>query len=92
MAFVETPQITWLLLLVQVLGLTVAWVARLSEGSSFQGGLQIAFLALLTLVGGATVAALGLGPGRWLPSGVTLAVMVLAVTCDFSRCRRDIVW
>jgi hypothetical protein len=92
MVFVETPQITWLLILIQVLGLTVAWVARLSEGSSFQSGLQLAFLTLLTLVGVATVAALGMGPGRWLPGAVTLALMVLAVTCDFSRCRRSVVW
>jgi hypothetical protein len=92
MFFAETPEITWLLALVQVLGLTVAWIARLSEGSAFQGLLQFLFVALLVLTGGATLVALSLGPGRWLTCGITLAVMVLTVTTDFNRCRHDVVW
>jgi hypothetical protein len=88
----ETPPITWALIAIQLLGLGIAWGARLSEGSAHQGTLQLLFFAVLTLVGGATIIALGLGPGCWLACGVTLALMVLTVTCDFSHCRRDVVW
>ena len=70
---------------VQVLGLASAWLARLSENSRRQSSCQWLFLACLALVGGSTIVALGLGSGCWLVCGATFSLMVLAVTCDFSR-------
>ena len=89
---VETPQISWLLVAIQLLGLSIAWLVRLGEGSPHQSSLQLLFFAFLTLVGGATIATLGLGPGRWLACGVTLTLMVLTVTWDSRRSSGDAVW
>ena len=75
----------WLLGLVQVLGLTSAFVARLAEGSRRCGSCQRLFLAFLLLIGAATMVAVVLGPGFWLTSAVTLALMVLTVTSDLGR-------
>ena len=43
-------------------------------------------------MGGAALVSLGFGPGRWLVSSVTLSLMILTVTCDFSRSRQDTAW
>ncbi len=82
----DITTICWLFGAVELLGLTSAWAARLSEGSLHQTCCQRLFLGCLTLVGGATIVSFGLGPSCWLTSGVTLAVMVLTVICDFGRC------
>lgn len=73
---------------IQLLGLTSAAVARLSEGSSRQRSGQRLFLACLGLVGAATVVSVFLGPGCWLSSGTTFSLMVLGATCDFNHSRK----
>jgi hypothetical protein len=88
----ETPAICWLFGTVQVLGLTSAWIARLSTGSRRQTSCHCVFLACLPVVGGSAAVSLGLGPSCWLVSSVTLSLMVLTVTCDFSRSQRGTAW
>ena len=88
----EAPMISWLFVAIEVAGLTSAWVARLSTGSRRQTSCQYLFLGCLALMGGAAFASLGFGPGCWLVSSVTLALMILTVTCDFRRSRQDAAW
>lgn len=76
-----------LYLLVLAAGLLSGLAARVSEGSRHQTACQVAFLVCLSAVGGTTILCLGGDPGAWLASGATLSVMVLTVTCDFSRSR-----
>jgi hypothetical protein len=92
MATLEASIICCLFGAVELLGLTVAWLTRLSQGSRGQTSCQCLFFGSLALVGGATIVAFGLGPSYWLASGATLAFMVLTVTCDFSRCGKAAVW
>jgi hypothetical protein len=82
----------WAVAAIQVLGLLLAWMARLSEGSRRQTLCQRLFFAALVLVGLGTIVLLGMGPGYWLVSGTTLSLMVLTVTCDFSRSPRAGAW
>jgi hypothetical protein len=88
----ETPVICWLFGAVQVIGLTSAWVARLSAGSRRQTSCHCLFLACLPLVGGAAAFSLGLGLRCWLVCSITLSLMVLTVVCDFSRSQQGTAW
>ena len=88
MTHFETASICSLLSIVQALGLTSAWLARLSLGSRCQVACHGFFFVCLTLVGAATLLAFGLAPECWLPAGFTLSLMVVAVTCDFNRSGR----
>jgi len=88
----EAPVIGWLFVAIEVAGLISAWVARLSAGSRRQTPCQCLFLGCLAIMGGAVFVSLGFGPGCWLISSVTLALMILTVTCDFSRSRQDAAW
>jgi hypothetical protein len=72
----------WGLAFVQLLGLTSACTARLSEGSRRQRPFQRLFFACLVLIGAVTIVTLGFGWGCWLLCGTTLSVMVLTVTWD----------
>jgi hypothetical protein len=74
-----------MVLAAQALGLGSAWLARRSEGSPEQTFSQGFFVVSLLLVGAATIAAMGLGPGAWLASGTTFSVMVVTATCDLRR-------
>ena len=88
----ETQAVCWLFGAIQVIGLTSAWVARLSAGSRSQTSCQCLFLACLPLVGGTAAVSLGQGPSCWLISSITLSLMILTVTCDFSRPQQGTVW
>jgi hypothetical protein len=88
----QAPAVGWLFVVVEVVGLASAWLARLSAGSRRQTPCQCLFLACLALVGGAAFVSLGFGPGCWLVSSVTLSLMILTVTCDFSRSRQPAAW
>lgn len=67
---------------IQCLGLMSAGLARLSAGSKRQQSFQRLFLACLTVVGCATVAAVAMGPAWLVTSGTVLAVMVLTAVYD----------
>jgi hypothetical protein len=82
----------WLLIGVQLLGVSSAWTARLSEGSPWQTVSQYVFFATLPLMGIVTSIAFGIGPGCWLACCTTLATMVLTVTCDFRGSREAATW
>ncbi len=88
----EVAAIGWLFVAVQVLGLISALIARLATGSSRQTACYGAFLGCLTLVAGVTLVSPGLGLGPWLASSATLSLMILTVTCDFSRSAQRAVW
>ena len=81
----SAPTIFWALAAIQVLGLSSACLARLSEGFGFQSLCQFAFFGCLALVATATVVSSQLGPNHWHTSGITLAVMVVLAVCDFRR-------
>ncbi len=74
--------LSWIVVVIHVVGLFSAWFARLSEGSHRQTQCQWLFLACLALVGVATLVASSLGAGIWLLSGATLSLMVLAAVYD----------
>jgi hypothetical protein len=84
---IDSSTAIWLLVAIQLLGISSAWTTRLSEGSSFQAATQRVFFTLLLLMGAATIVALAVGPGIWLACSASLAVMVLMVTCDFGTAR-----
>jgi len=88
----DSPAALWLLVAIQVLGVLSACATRLSEGSRRQAISQGMFLGLLLLIGCATPVAMAMGPGCWLASSTTLAVMVLTVTCDFRSGRESATW
>lgn len=88
----DSPAVLWLLVALQFVGVLSACAARISEGSRRQAILQIAFLAMLPLVGAATLLAFAIGPGCWMACSATLAVMVLTVTCDFRSGRESATW
>jgi hypothetical protein len=83
-----SSSVFWALAIIQVVGLVSAWAARLSERSPRRRLPQGFFLICLLVVGVATAAAMAVGPGMWMSSGVTLSTMILTVTCDFSRGER----
>jgi hypothetical protein len=83
MAYLEASLLLWGLGLIQIAGLTSAWLARFSEGSKRQACCHWVFLACLGLIGLTTMASLALGPKYWLPSGMTLSIMVLGAVWDF---------
>lgn len=87
---ISASAVFWIWGLVQVLGLVSALAARVSEGSSGQSASHGVFLAALALVGITTVIAVAMGPDWWLISAAILAIMVLTVTCDFSRNRQTV--
>jgi hypothetical protein len=90
MSGLDHSLILLVLVSVQVLGLLSATLARLTEGSSYQGSSHRLFLGCLALVGLTTMGALILvGSGGWLTSGTTFSLMVLAATCDFRRSDRQ---
>ncbi len=68
--------------LIQLAGLSSAWLARASEGSWCQNSCQWLFVACLSAVGLATIVSLQFGAGLWVFSGTTLSVMVVAATYD----------
>jgi len=80
---VPSSVILYTLAIAQVVGLASAFLTRFSEGSHCQGWCQSIFLACLGIVGLATMASLQLNVGGWYLSGTTLALMVVAATCDF---------
>ena len=88
----DSPAALWLLVAAQILGVLTAFAARFSEGSPRQAISQGVFLAVLLLMGVATLVALAVGPGCWLGCATTLAVMILTVTCDLRRGCESATW
>ena len=88
----ESPALLWLFVVAQILGISSACVARLSEGSPCQVASQCVFFGALPLMGVATMAALAIGPGYWLACSATVAFMVLTVTCDLRGGRQAATW
>lgn len=75
----------WLLLAVQALGLTSAWLARQTHGCAWEGTCQRLFLACLGLVGLTALAGPAIGPCYCLSSGLSLAFMVVGAITDFGK-------
>jgi hypothetical protein len=88
MDHLDPTAVLWTFGAIQALGLTTAWLSRVSEGSSLQTWSQRLFLLNLLACGSATVIAPGLGAGYWLVSSSTLGVMVIVAVCDFRRRER----
>lgn len=68
-------------------GLLSAWFARIGAGSPQQTLSHALFFGCLPMVAGATIISVGIGPGYWLASASTFAVMVLAATAETRRSR-----
>lgn len=88
----DSSLVMFFMVAIQVLGIVAALGARISVGSRHQGKCQLLFLAILLLAGLTTAISLNIAPWMWLFSGTSLAVMVLAATCDFGRSRRATAW
>ncbi len=89
---INPSTVLWLFVAAQLLGVSSAWLARLSEGRRHQVLCQWMFFGVLPLVGVANMVALAVGPGYWLACSATLAFMVLTVTCDFRGSRAAATW
>ena len=70
---------------IQVLGVTAAAVARLTEGTRHECGGQCLCLAALAVVGMVCGMAIQFGPGAVAASATTLALMTMIAVADFSR-------
>ncbi len=70
---------------VQVCGLVSAVLARITEGRRGQDLSQRMFLACLVVVAFTTVLNVWNAPQQWVASAVTLTVMIVTATCDFSH-------
>ena len=88
----DSPAVLWLLVAAQLIGVSSAWLARLSEGSAHQTMSHCMFFGVLPLMGAATMVAFAVGPGCWLACSTSLAFMVLTVTCDFRSGRESATW
>jgi hypothetical protein len=88
----DSTTVLWIFVAAQLLGVSSAWLARLSEGSTCQTVGQCMFFGILPLMGIVTMAAWAVGPGCWLACSTTLAIMVLTVTCDFRGSREAATW
>lgn len=71
-----------LLVALQSLGLTAAWLSRVG-GNSRQPLFQRLFFSSFALLGGATIGAMSVGTTPCMCSSAVLAVMVLGATWDF---------
>lgn len=80
----------WAMCGVQLLGLSTALFARLSEGYHCQASSQRLFFVALALIGGAALISVLLGTSWWVISAFTLLLMVLTVTCDFRGCEQAV--
>lgn len=78
----DISTLSYLMGLLQVVGLWSTWLARRSIGSQHQTASQVMFVAALAAVGLTTIYSLLVG-GGWLFSGTTLSLMVVAGTCEF---------
>ncbi len=79
--------LVWLVFCILVLGLFSAAFARVGAGSPRQALSHGLFFGCLPMVAAATVVSFGVGPGCWLASVSTFAVMVLSATADTRRSR-----
>jgi hypothetical protein len=88
--------VLWSLIVAQVLGLVLVWLARAGEGTSREAlhyRLALASLVLIGLAGMVTAAVVVSGmPGCWLGCGATLGLMLLAATWDAGRSKKTVVW
>ena len=66
-------------------GLISAALARIMEGGPHQDLSQRLFVGLLIVVSFTTLLVVWNTPQHWFMSAGTLAVMVVAATCDFAR-------
>jgi hypothetical protein len=73
----------WTTLHVGALG--TAWGTRLAADSRFEAAAQLACFLAMTAVGGAAWLCRLLDVSLWIPSGITLVVMVLMAVVDFRR-------
>lgn len=85
------PSIFFALVAVQAIGLLSLFVARAAENSPLHAATQIFFLASLGGVGLSAMVALSFRSHSWIVAGITLAVMIVGATCDFSQSRRPAV-
>ncbi len=75
--------IGWIIL--HVGALAAAWCTRMAAGSRIEPFVQLTFFAAMAAVGGASWICRQLEVGLWIPSAVTLMVMVLTAVIDFRR-------
>jgi predicted membrane channel-forming protein YqfA (hemolysin III family) len=78
----------WGLMLVQLIGLASATIARLSERSAAQAWCQRFFFVCLGFVGLAAMLALACDSGYFLSCGTTLSLMAVGTTLDMQNAAR----
>ncbi len=79
----------WILVAVEATGLASASLVRLSAGCRSHQSCQWLFFACLSLVGFASIVAMGISPLCWLLSAVTLAMMIVGAVWDRSQNTRS---
>lgn len=92
MSILETPAVLVVLVALLLIGFASACAARLSVGLRCQTAYQVLFFCCLLVVGGLTVASLGLSPSFWVVPAIVFSMMVLLATCDFGRSRQATVF
>ena len=88
----DSPTVLGLLIVAQLLGIFIAWAARLSEAPMAQVVSQCLFFLALPLIALMTACALVASSGCWLMGSATITIMVLTVTCDFRTSREAATW
>ncbi len=84
MPHITEAVVFWVILTTQIAGILSVVVARLGERSQGAAAFQRTFFFCLFAVGLATVSAIYLQAGSWLLGAVTLGVMAIGATLDFS--------
>jgi hypothetical protein len=79
----------WTAIAIQIAGAVSVVGIRLTERSWARGLCQRAFFICLLAVGLATMSAIYLDKGSWLPCAATLGLMAVGATLDCSSTRRS---
>jgi Ca2+/H+ antiporter len=75
--------VSWLV--IHLCALACAWGTRLCAGTRAESAMQVLFFTALAVVGVAAWFCQHLDQGLWVPSGITLVLMVLTAVSDFRR-------
>ncbi len=82
------PMLFFLLMAIQAGGLLSMFFNRATEGGRLHGLSHGLFFAAFTCVGFSALVALSFRSQCWIVAAITLGIMIVGATCDFSHTRR----
>ena len=90
--FFEATATLWMLVAVQLFGLTIAWLCRLDGGALWRNVIHSLFFVSLAAVALTSLVCVAIGPGYCLLACGSLGLMVLGAVSDFSPKRDAVAW